>query len=732
MRTDRSTYREIIGALGRLTLALAVCGSSATPVAAQLSECRVDFSRSGAQGGDLYVNDKNEAYVVARFADSRFDNTSEVFRLRNCKSIADGVTAKSNFEQTFRNGGFKEYALTFKRSKSLVNSIYGQVNVTLSAAGIEARVNTVTPERLAGLRALMSLVTLQQAVPASALEVIANDPQLELLESSEFAGVQPNAMRGDVLGRKYLSLPDEYKHLAGSQVHRVINDYYPSRLTDAVRTRLPNDQALAETLDAGFAQRMAMLPRTSGEAAINSGFAVVDKVRHHSPVVVKLYLSALAERASFDTLASGLRNVSAAESFKYDSPVRREVGALLDASYLRHLESRANSIAVASSGYDRLKELGFSSAVIRNRWTELVAERGNFDDIIHLAHAAKTDSKFSSEEIGRVAAIADAAVVKQVDSSQNRMAAIASAYLRLLAAGYGSTKVRHLYMETAIAMADFDAALKLHHHISADAEFRSEPGAIGRARELVARRYTEAVTAASDAQSAAVARDGLIKLDNAGLKTATAVNLCEATILQRGKFQDAVDVFRATHDWTLVDRLQALAKQSNELAALEAVAVQVVSSPAVLLEADFKFDRNSPQQTEQEHLGLLAQYTLNVDRRFSGSVTLKNRKSSPLALRYGTYRVEVVLTLTLNTMFERQSHWKGNADTTDSKSWEKRLKIIVSPDGKGGMSGDAQVDWGSMKVVSFKRGSQGGFDLEAVRDVPVAQISVHQIEVFNP
>lgn len=640
---------------GGAVAATLCCALSPSGAAAQVSQCRIEFPRGGFFGASLYVNDKNEAYVLARFADPRFDDTSEVFRLRDCKSVGSGVTAKSNFAQTFQAGGFREHAVQARSSREVVNSIYGRVGLTLSSSGIEARVNTVTPDRLAGLQALKDLVTLRRAVPATALRMISDDEQLAVLEDAEFADVQPNALAGEVLARLYLGLPGDYRALEGTRVHRILSAHYPGRLTDAVRARLPADAALAGTLDDHFVRRLAALPPVAGLADIAALYATMGEVKHHSPAVVRGYLAALSTRASFEALLDGFQNVHEAPFLKSDSAGRREVALILDS-----------------------------------------------------------------------------AVQKQVATAPNRLAAVTAAYTRLLAAGYGSLKIRQLYMETAFASADLGGAIQLHRHVSDDADFRGDAGAVDRAKDLAARRYVESVSSVADAQAAAVARAGLIKLDAAGLKTAAATNLCESTIRRAGKFQDAVDVFRATNDWTLVDRLQAMAKTQAELAALETVAVRVVSSPAVLLEADFTFDSHHPLRNEDRHAGVFALYTLNVDHRFSGVVQLRNRKGAPLTLQYGPYKVDLVVKLLLDTFFERKSRFLGNAERNDSRTVVRHVSVIVHPDGKGTVSGDGRADWGTQRVFSFKRGSHGGYDAEGIRDLPIASVSIDRIEPVSP
>lgn len=546
------------------TVVAAVCFAMLPGSAsAQVSQCRVDFSRGGFVGASLYVNDKNEAYAVARFADSRFDDTSEVFRLRDCKSVGSGVTSKSNFAQTFQAGGFREHGLQARSSKEVVNSVYGRVGVTLTDAGIEARVNTVTPDRLAGLRALKDLVTLRRAVPAAALRVVADDEQLARLDDAEFADVQPNALAGDVLARLYLGLPGDYRALEGTAVHRVLSAHYPRRLTDAVRVRLPGDAALAGALDEHFVRRLAALPAAAGRSDIAALYATMGEVKHHSPAVVGGYLSALAARASFDVLLDGFQSVHDAPFLKSESAARRGVAQILDS-----------------------------------------------------------------------------AVQKQVAAAPNRMAAVSAAYQRLLAAGYGSPKIRLLYMETALASADLDAAIQLHRHASDDADFRADAGAVDRAKELTARRYAESVSSAADAQAAAVARDGLIKLDAAGLKTAAATNLFEVTIRRSGRFQDAAEVFRATNDWTLVDRLQAMARTDSERATLERVAVAVTANPTRVF--DVSIDSLSYSLNNRESRTLLAgneQYSIDAVIRGVLSVTVS--KSAPFPIRYGKYRLHL-------------------------------------------------------------------------------------------
>lgn len=677
-RTHRGVSRSLLPAL-----LVGACGASMPgPAVAQVSQCRIDIPRSGLQGADLYVNDKNEAYVIARFGDPRFDDTSEVFRLRDCKSVASGVTAKSNFAQTFRAGGFREHALPLKGSKDLVNSIYGRVGVTLAAAGIEARVNTVTPERLAGLQALKDLVTLRRVVPAAALRVVAEDEQLALLDAAEFTGVQPNALPGDVLARLYFGLADDYRGLEGSRVHRIIAAHYPRQLTDTVRSRLPADAALAGALDEHFLQRSAALPPSAGEAEITAVYARMGEVGHHSPTVVRGYLGALAARTPFETLLAGFRSVHEAAFLRQDTPARREVAQLLDAAYLRHVEASGPAIAAAATGHARLAELGHRSPVIRQRWIGLVAERGSFDDIVQLVRSAKADAGFSAADIGQVAALTDAAVLKQVTAAPNRMAAVTAAYTRLLAAGYGSMKLRQLYMETALAAADLNGAIQLHRHIADDADFRGEAGTADRARDLAARRYAESVSSATDAQAASVARDGLIKLDAAGLKTVAAVGLCEATLRRSGKFQDAVDVFRATGDRTLVERLQVIVRTDADRAALERIAV--ASTQNLLRVFEISIDNLSYSLTGDKSRSFWAgNERFRADATIQGTVVAKLARSAPFPVKFGKYRLHMDIDVRVPRTGTRR---------TDDLSASRSLAVDVDSTSSGSAAASFKFD----------------------------------------
>jgi hypothetical protein len=387
---------------------LAVCCISTVLVAslawvnvaqAQVTDCRISTPRTGMQGVDFFINVRNEGYLLVRIADPRFDDMTEVYRLGDCSKLSSGVTAKSTFAQTLRTNQFEGHSLSVGANRQFVNSIYGLSQVKVTESTIDARVERVPAQRQAGLRALKDLVQLKADVQATAIALVANDPMLTLLESSEFTKPDADALPAPVLARSYMDGRHAFKQLEGTAAYKVIQEHLEKNLSFAIRQRLSRDTALAEALDQTFARTLQTQQSSDTEAALAAWRANYGKLReaqHQSLGSIRGYLQATFAKGGLDAAVAAYEQVRDAPILLSDTASRGELWAVLTSAFRQRVQSTPAGpaqVEVARIGSNKLWAAGIVGADVHTTWANTVLAHGNLADTLSFFKASRSNSE---------------------------------------------------------------------------------------------------------------------------------------------------------------------------------------------------------------------------------------------------------------------------------------------------------------------------------------------------
>lgn len=202
--------------------------------------CDFDTSRKGHVSSDLFYNNKNDAYLLLRFEDSRFDDTTDVVKLNGCKKISSGVTNKSNFDSTLRGAGYKYVTLPSGIQREITNALYGSILINTSGEKIRIEIKTTPADRLQQLQSFQDAVKLKKLFSEIDLNNYKNDKFLRSQMMSDFVNPEYHGLS--------LSIDKLFEQWFGYEelVSQFKND--PSRifLTDAYRSNIKKAIQYAE------------------------------------------------------------------------------------------------------------------------------------------------------------------------------------------------------------------------------------------------------------------------------------------------------------------------------------------------------------------------------------------------------------------------------------------------------------------------------------------------------
>lgn len=327
----------------------------ASVASAATTECRIPVPRQGLQRIELFVNTKNDGYLLVRFADPRFDDTTEVYRLRGCGKVASGVTAKSTYEATLVATGFKDFgALDMGAQREVVNAHYGLVRVAVSNSDVAVVLSETVKDRLDAIAALQRLVRLQAEVPVAQWTLVRADPILARVPANEFTAPANNLLSDAALARSYLSLDALLASTAGEGVHALLAGPYRQNLEQATQRAVAARVAMLVELEIAAA---ALIDRaaSNGAAAARQAVARMKSAGYDSEGT-QLRLAALVRQGGRFDEALELFESSGRSGF---TTVRTAAAATLEAAYEK--VARTGSAGSVAQTLEQLARAGFRS-----------------------------------------------------------------------------------------------------------------------------------------------------------------------------------------------------------------------------------------------------------------------------------------------------------------------------------------------------------------------------------
>jgi hypothetical protein len=452
----RRLHQAAGAAIGVVLLGLGAAAPAAT------SECAIPVPRQGLQRIELFANSKNDGYLLIRFSDPRFDDTTEVYRLRGCSKVASGVTAKSTFEKTLTDTGFKSYgSLAMGSEHEVVNSYYGVLKIVASPEAVKAVLAETDPARLEAIAALKSLVLLREAVPLERLALIRNDSILSLVPAEEYAAAAANSLTEQQLAKAWVGLEGTLATFAGQAIHPALSTHYTNNLTRAIRLALGSRQAMGGALDAA-ATAAVQSAGPNGRAVANALLTRMTGVGHDS-VPTQLQLVNIARQAgSFDAAADMFEQAKISKS----SEVRAEASQVLGAAALGVAAgATAGGPMPLVAALERLNRLGFDSQPLLEKSMEVLRGTRAFDATLALSQAlgrfgaVQRNEAWKKEMAGRVE---QNYVALAQDSTYSTAGPARDAFLALHKAGYLTLTSSDALVKVVRQRGRFDDALQAH------------------------------------------------------------------------------------------------------------------------------------------------------------------------------------------------------------------------------------------------------------------------------
>lgn len=433
------------------------------PALSSAQECSVQMPRQGLQKVELFVNARNEGYLLVRFADPRFDDTTEVYRLRGCAKVASGVTAKSNYAATLRESGFNDLGeIRTGSQREIVNSYYGTVRLSADARAVTASVHETDQARLDAIAALLNLVRLKEAVPISRLRPVLNDAIVARIPAAEIGAAAEPELNDVELARSLLALDALVASTTGSALQAIITDTYRRNLENAAKAAVTARPSMRAALDAEAARRAERAgSASSAKADLRASLAKMASVGHESSAAQLNLVALVRQGGDFD---EAVELFSSSRTYA-STAVQKEIALAVEGAFIQIASSsQPGNPARLVRAIERLATADFSSQVVIDRSMLAIRAANSFDNILALAKPLGKlrgwDSKDPrrSELEGRVVesyvTLADRADVTNASAAREGLLALHSAGFlsdRAVNAFIGAVRARGRFSDAVAA-----------------------------------------------------------------------------------------------------------------------------------------------------------------------------------------------------------------------------------------------------------------------------------------
>ncbi len=219
--------------------------------------------------------------------------------------------------------------------------------------------------------------------------------------------------------------------------------------------------------------------------------------------------------------------------------------------------------------------------------------------------------------------------------------------------------------------------------------------------------------------------------DPDGLANKAGKRLVSMLLAER-KWESSLEAWKLTRDKTAFVAMVRDARSDREKAMLEDVAVSLVNSPSVLLEATplkigqiERNDNNGDPGFLGSLIGKVAAFEMR--KRIRGTGIVRLHPAAPFKLRHQKYKATVTYTLSLPTQQFGRGFLTG--DGAETRTFTRTQSVNL--DASNRYSSPVDVDFGWTMFAYADRGIQGGYTVKRLSGEPKITISVERLEKVN-
>jgi hypothetical protein len=364
----------------KMTAAILVAFASTGIAQSQNIDCRVAMPKSGLVGVSAYINSKNDAYLVMRFTDPRFDDTTEVYRLQGCSKIGSGISSKSTFDETLTKNGYERYSLNPGDRREFVNSIYGFIGLSVTQDAVSAKLEINSQDVVDALGQLRDIVALRVDIDAQVLKKLSGLGLLSRVPIQEFSTAPTSTLSASVLADRYLNRDRALPEFSEGNL-KPIFDRYSANIFTTVSAAVSARSGIGRELDKAYARRVG----DAGGARVTEALALrplLNAVGHDSAESAVTLIDAVAKGGTFEDGVDMIAALRGSESAS-DSAVSLLTQRAISDVYRRHIAKAPRNVN-ARDGFVALHSAGFRSVQIERDCAATIREAGVFADAVSI------------------------------------------------------------------------------------------------------------------------------------------------------------------------------------------------------------------------------------------------------------------------------------------------------------------------------------------------------------